>query len=242
MANRTCSISPCARPAVGRGWCINHWMRWRDHGDPRGGGPSHIGKAIDWPDGTRSCTKCHERKPLDQFHKVKNATLGRRSNCKACRSAQMKALYEAKQDELLAKGRDRAAAARAAERAANPEWWAQKDREDAERVAAGPTANVRACRARAARMSAAEKDPSVTRANLRKQYGDGCFYCGVLMSFDRVPRGTRFPANLATQEHVIPVAEGGPHTWENVVLACWRCNSSKKHTPLADWLEGRQSA
>lgn len=31
---RTCSISGCEKPAVGRGWCNLHWKRWKNHGDP----------------------------------------------------------------------------------------------------------------------------------------------------------------------------------------------------------------
>jgi 5-methylcytosine-specific restriction endonuclease McrA len=30
-------------------------------------------------------------------------------------------------------------------------------------------------------------------------------------------------------DHVIPRSKGGPHTWDNVVAACRRCNSKKEN-------------
>lgn len=35
---RDCSIPDCGKPVHGRGWCEAHWVRWRRHGDPLGGG------------------------------------------------------------------------------------------------------------------------------------------------------------------------------------------------------------
>ena len=43
-----------------------------------------------------------------------------------------------------------------------------------------------------------------------------CFYCGVY-----VPRDAR------TLDHRIPIARGGQHTLDNMVLACVSCNSAK---------------
>jgi len=37
---RGCAIPECPDPHVARGWCWRHYMRWRAHGDPLGGGPS----------------------------------------------------------------------------------------------------------------------------------------------------------------------------------------------------------
>lgn len=38
MSQNTCSISGCRKVHYGRGWCAAHYMRWRRHGDPLGGG------------------------------------------------------------------------------------------------------------------------------------------------------------------------------------------------------------
>jgi len=37
VAERTCSIDGCDRPARARGWCKAHWQRWSRHGDPLAG-------------------------------------------------------------------------------------------------------------------------------------------------------------------------------------------------------------
>ena len=34
MANATCSIDGCNKPAKSRGWCSKHYTRWKRHGDP----------------------------------------------------------------------------------------------------------------------------------------------------------------------------------------------------------------
>jgi 5-methylcytosine-specific restriction endonuclease McrA len=51
-------------------------------------------------------------------------------------------------------------------------------------------------------------------ADIRKWFGNACAYC---LCTDR-------PLHI---EHVIPVANGGEHTAENVVPACDRCNGRK---------------
>jgi 5-methylcytosine-specific restriction endonuclease McrA len=46
-----------------------------------------------------------------------------------------------------------------------------------------------------------------------------CVYCG---------------APATSLDHVIPKSRGGPHTWENVVASCRRCNHVKGDRPLAE--------
>lgn len=35
--SRLCSVQDCGKPASSRGWCKNHWQRWRRYGDPLAG-------------------------------------------------------------------------------------------------------------------------------------------------------------------------------------------------------------
>lgn len=177
-------------------------------------------------DVTRVCTKCGDRKALTEFDRVKSARLGRRSDCKTCRSAAMKAWYAANQQRQAAKARAR--------RAADPELHRERDRQRNDLEYRREMHDTRVA-TRRSRISGRRADPGVTRSNLRKQYGDDCFYCGVPMAFQRLRKGTPWPANLATLEHVHPVSRGGTHTWDNVVLACWSCNGSKRHSSLEEW-------
>lgn len=50
-----------------------------------------------------------------------------------------------------------------------------------------------------------------------------CTWCGCEIS-DLLPRGH---PQKATVDHVIPVRDGGPDVVENMVAACWRCNSRR---------------
>ncbi len=55
------------------------------------------------------------------------------------------------------------------------------------------------------------------RRNLLLRDDSTCQYCGVIL----------VPADL-TVDHVVPVSRGGsPDSWENVVIACKRCNWRK---------------
>ncbi|MGP0109613.1 MAG: HNH endonuclease [Acidimicrobiales bacterium] len=54
---------------------------------------------------------------------------------------------------------------------------------------------------------------AVNRRTVFARDGSRCQYCGSVAE------------NL---DHVIPRSKGGPHTWENVVAACRRCNTRKE--------------
>jgi 5-methylcytosine-specific restriction endonuclease McrA len=49
--------------------------------------------------------------------------------------------------------------------------------------------------------------------------GGSCQYCG---------------RRAESIDHVVPRSKGGPHTWENVVAACRRCNTAKRDRLLED--------
>lgn len=57
------------------------------------------------------------------------------------------------------------------------------------------------------------KVPPVSRREVLRRDNHVCQYCG--------------SSKRLTLDHVIPRSKGGPHTWNNVVTACERCNSRK---------------
>jgi 5-methylcytosine-specific restriction endonuclease McrA len=72
--------------------------------------------------------------------------------------------------------------------------------------------------------SKAEIDPTVTQDLIYERDKGICYLCGNLTYKEYENR----PANQrATIDHIIPVSKGGNHTFENVRIACWRCNSIK---------------
>jgi 5-methylcytosine-specific restriction endonuclease McrA len=67
-----------------------------------------------------------------------------------------------------------------------------------------------------ARAHALDPTPALTNAALFARDAYLCLYCG--HDFNR-PHLTR--------DHVLPVSKGGRDVWENVVAACFQCNSRK---------------
>jgi 5-methylcytosine-specific restriction endonuclease McrA len=59
----------------------------------------------------------------------------------------------------------------------------------------------------------------LTRKAVFARDGGRCVYCG---------------AAATSLDHVIPKSRGGPHTWDNVVSACGRCNHAKADRAVAD--------
>lgn len=68
--------------------------------------------------------------------------------------------------------------------------------------------------------------------DLRARLGDACAYCGTAMSFELM---RTYDPTRASIEHVIPLARGGTHSFDNVVLACMACNLSKNSRLLDEW-------
>ncbi len=54
---------------------------------------------------------------------------------------------------------------------------------------------------------------TLSRRGVFLRDGGVCQYCG---------------RHADSIDHVVPRSKGGPHTWENVVAACHRCNSTKR--------------
>lgn len=70
-------------------------------------------------------------------------------------------------------------------------------------------------------------DGTVTDAFLVELYKtEHCHYCEELT-----------PEPLRTADHRVSLAAGGPHSAENLVMACHRCNSSKRHLSELEFLE-----
>lgn len=78
----------------------------------------------------------------------------------------------------------------------------------------------------------AVSDGTVTKEFLENLYEvECCHYCG-----------NQTPRNFRTADHVIPLSTGGIHSSENLVMACFSCNSSKRDLPAETFLERLQNA
>lgn len=229
MPSGSCSVDGCEKPKLARGYCNAHYCRWRNHGDPLGGkkGPA-VRRALDFPDGTRQCTTCGERKPLDEYHKDTRASLGRRAVCARCHTNQAQAWYQQNHDRQLQ--RSRAAYLRDVDKIrANDLKRYERDRE--KRIAlATDQMHIRRARMRDARYVV-----GITHKRLRAKHGDTCCYCGITMAFGSA-KGTRYNPDRATIEHIIPISAGGAHDWDNTTLCCRQCNIRKNKMSVEEFL------
>ena len=66
------------------------------------------------------------------------------------------------------------------------------------------------------RPHALDPTPALTNASLFARDQHLCMYCG-----------KSYARQLLTRDHVVPISRGGRDTWENVVCACFSCNSRK---------------
>lgn len=74
-------------------------------------------------------------------------------------------------------------------------------------------------------------DTDINVKKLYKRDGGKCYLCGRDCSFDdwnTSASGYKYPGDLYPEiEHVIPISRGGLHSWDNVRLACHKCNHIK---------------
>ena len=89
-----------------------------------------------------------------------------------------------------------------------------------------PDKNREKSRIRRARKNGATIGP-VDEAAIYERDG-ACIYCGSDKDL--------------TLDHLTPLSRGGPHTQDNLAVACRSCNSSKGTKPLEDWLQTQPRA
>lgn len=221
----TCVVDACERPVKNKtlGYCDPHYKRHWRYGDVQAHIPippkRNAPKPVNDRDGKRECQQCTEWKVLTDYHLDPSSPLGRKAVCRTCRSAVERARHHQSRDANVARSRAYRAAHLDERRAKEAEAY-ERNREA--RIAAA-TERVHL---RRARLATTPNDRGVTLTTLRKRDGDQCHYCQTTMVFASFKKGER-PDNMATLEHKTPVSKGGSHSWNNCVLACWRCNITK---------------
>lgn len=225
-----CKVDGCKNQMKAKEMCNKHYLMWKKHGDPNGGKyEMKVRKAIDHDDGTRTCSQCEQRLPINEFHKDKTATGGRRSKCKGCRIGLVKDWYQVNKERQSGRERKR--------RRTNVEKYAEKEalryiKDREKRIGLATEHSHR----RKARKLKTVIEKGISKSALKKKFGTKCYYCEKEMDFS-VGVGRKFNRDMATIEHLIPLARGGEHTWENTVLACRHCNISKNAKTIAEFEE-----
>lgn len=79
-------------------------------------------------------------------------------------------------------------------------------------------------------------DTDIELPRLFKRDKGVCWICGCQCDWNdmRVSEsGHKYPGDTyPTKDHVIPISRGGTESWDNVRLACWKCNCVEKRDSL----------
>lgn len=229
-----CKVEGCKNKVLANYMCNKHYTMWKIHGNPKGGKFEYkIRKAVTHSDGTRTCSECEQRLPIKEFHRDKGATDGYRSKCKNCRLKMVKKWYFKDVTSRRKVASDRRKKDPEKERKRDSERY-ERDRE--KRIAlATEHSHIRKARKKKTKI-----EKGISKLSLKKMHGTKCYYCGKEMDFG-VGAGRKFNRDMATIEHLIPLARGGEHTFKNTVLACRHCNISKNAKSEEEFQEFKKS-
>lgn len=73
-------------------------------------------------------------------------------------------------------------------------------------------------------------DKDITLGKLYERDNGICHLCGGLCDWNDEPN--HIDSKYPSIDHLIPIANGGEHSWDNVKLAHWYCNTLRGDAPL----------
>ena len=164
----------------------------------------------------KTCTKCSEAKPFDQFAKDKQKSDGYRSSCKACNTSYRAAYYQEHKDEAIRysrdwyrKNKDRAVGVMRE--------WVENNKEKA-------NTNWRNRRARKRDAAGSHTAEDVKRLWEMQKGKCGCCQADLEKAGSHV-------------DHVVPLAGGGSNGVENLQILCPSCNLKKGAKHPIDFMQ-----
>lgn len=211
---------------------------------------------------SKTCTKCGETKPLDEFNRHPMGRLGRRSQCRQCLAQK----YQENRSEVLAKQavwrdanrevkqeRDRAYHARNRERLnAQSKEYRDRNRDLIRaRDRAWRAANIETRRAGDRRYYAqnADRIKAYRSENIHTHWASSYRARAKVRGFKPVVEDFTKADVIAAHgdacaycggpfehlDHAIPISKGGPHTLANVRPSCAECNVVKSDRTPEEW-------
>lgn len=233
MADRMCSIEGCEQAVYGHGWCSKHYTRWRRHGDPE------FRIAGEVRDGKKICSQCGVDKPVGEFGRKHD------SWCRGCYAQRQRERRAADPPQYgtPVEATCRVCGVSFVGNLKNNTFCSEECRAEGKKRFDSEWAQRHPDRARAAKRRYRQSHPEVhadkeARRRARKRVGivedvkrevvferDGeiCQLCGEPIDLDLSHPDPR----SASIDHVIPLAHGGAHTYENCQAAHLICNILK---------------
>ena len=205
----------------------------------------------------KTCAKCGETKPLEEYHRNKRRTDGRYPYCKPCKSADDRAYREKNRDAIAERMRryyeenreaiaERERSYREENRdaiAARKRRWQEENREAlAEYKRRYREENREAIAERMRRYN--EENPHVQWTSGYRFRAAKYGFPLMIEDFTKADVIAKYGDHCAycetgefeELEHYTPVKAGGPHTLENVRPSCSACNRAKSDADPEEWL------
>jgi hypothetical protein len=219
----TCSIPECTNTGqITRGWCSTHYSRWKRHGDPEPRSkpkpPCSVDGCVSRPKARGWCDRHWQRWQRHGDPLAGGPFIRSRIEVAELKSKGLRECSKCREQKPLSQFHRSTS---------------QKD---------GRSSHCRVCRnqdaagsiRRALRKSTGKVDQSLTWRAVAARDGLSCAYCGILTDIGDREWNTYGPTH-PTLDHVVPLASGGNHTFDNACLACGECNLSKSNKTLEDW-------
>lgn len=170
---------------------------------------------------TKLCKHCNTVKPIEELTKDKRSKDGHTSTCKKCVSEKAKAKY----DQQKAKQRRDKTKEYMSEYLKKYYLEVTKPNKKKFRLENPIKRQSQAEKAVIKRLNkqkrrAMQKDSDVTYIKQKELLDSAkkCYWCGINF--------TKYI--IKTIDHYVPIAKGGKHSIDNIVVACKSCNSSKQ--------------
>ena len=175
------------------------------------------------PNDQKVCTKCHETKLVSEFDKRAEGRTGYHSHCKSCRrkiSQSWKKTNKKNVKEYNENYRKNCASY-------YQKWWREhkdKARQYTKRFYGSERGRLYN------RNSQSQRRVLERAGDIALDYLQDLFEKQTNCAYCHSPFSQSIPPTI---DHIIPIAKGGTHTRDNIVLACNSCNSRKRDNLLA---------
>lgn len=179
----------------------------------------------------KECRRCHEVKPLADFHRDKNRRDGHYCYCKPCAVEDARRWASTPKRKAIKQEYDRHRAARLKDKLRD-QMRANYERKRAEKIAAAKRwANANPERVRLYKQNNKHRRRSVERTGMTwKELRDWksaqpkvCHWCDI-----KCARGF-------VVDHIAPLARGGKHEADNLCVSCRPCNARKSARDPIEW-------
>jgi len=190
----------------------------------------------------KTCKRCEQAKPLDQYYKDSRGKGGLFARCKKCHNSsamnwaknnrdkvnsiaktyrdnhkqetaeRVSAYYEKNRSSLLVKKKQYRETQKEVISEYQKEWYKRNPQKGSE------YAHRRRVRILNGDVRTVTNKDWVSLLN---RFDNRCAYCGCREEL--------------TKDHVVPISRGGRHSVGNIVPACWKCNMSKGAKFLVEW-------